>query len=66
MISKLSKNELIALALKYYSVDKNGKFTSVPNKMVGYVCPYTGEIVEINKIQLDHILLFLIVFLYRK
>ena len=56
LISKLSKNELTALALKYYAVDKNGKFTSVPNKMVGYVCPYTGEIVEINKIQLDHII----------
>ena len=55
-ISIISKMELITLALKYYGVDGQGNFTSQPEKVVGYMCPYSGKIVGINDIELDHII----------
>lgn len=49
-ISLLNQKQLEELALKHYGVYEN-------NKLVGYTCPYSGELVtNFNDIVLEHII----------
>ena len=55
LISHLNRIQMNKLALKYFGVDQKGNYTSNTNEIVGYRCPYTGEIVNSN-LHLEHIL----------
>ena len=59
LISRLNHRQLNELSLKYFGVDKEGKYTEDKEKIVAYKCPYSGRIInDCKELDLDHIISF--------